>query len=120
MTLGQLLPLKVELGQGVECREGGEEVVATDAVSKGRGKARLCGGHADDQDKQEVEGEAKGSVVGRAVKADAEEPPSSTSRAEMVLGGLERREMDETATTPTLKQHKEARPGGDAKRTKKS
>ena len=28
--------------------------------------------------------------------------------------------MDETATTPTLKQHKEARPGGDAKRTKRS
>ena len=51
MTLGQLLPLKVELGQGIERREGGEEVVATDAVSR-RGKARLCGGHADDQDKQ--------------------------------------------------------------------
>lgn len=77
MTLGQLLPFKVELGQGTERREGGEEVVATDAVSR-RGKARLCGGHADDQDKQEVEGEAKGSagdeadVVGRAVKAEAE------------------------------------------------
>ena len=28
--------------------------------------------------------------------------------------------MDETATTPTLKQHKEARLGGDAKRTKRS
>ena len=52
MTLGQLLPLKVELGQGIERREGGEEVVATDAVSRRRGKARLCGGHADDQDKQ--------------------------------------------------------------------
>jgi hypothetical protein len=39
MTLGQLLPLKVELGQGIERRDGGEEVVATCSVEKGQGEA---------------------------------------------------------------------------------